>query len=91
MTAQMKLSVRLTTCILCADISMFGWLWLAPLTGIDLEDYPNVHKWFEMIAERPAVKAGLEMFPERLAAFQTHEGRQGMIKEARETIAEASA
>jgi GST-like protein len=38
-----------------ADIAHFGWIWRRAFAGIDLEDFPNVKRWFEWVARRPAV------------------------------------
>lgn len=44
-----------------ADIASFGWVHVAYFSGIDLESFPNVKKWWERISARPAVKRGLEV------------------------------
>jgi len=38
-----------------ADIAHFGWIWRRAFAGIDLEAFPNVMRWFELVAQRPAV------------------------------------
>ncbi len=48
-----------------ADIATFPWLRSHERQGIDLNEYPNVKRWFEAIAERPAVKRGLEVLADR--------------------------
>jgi GST-like protein len=44
-----------------ADIATFPWTVRFEWQGIDLADFPNVKRWFTAIAERPAVKKGLEV------------------------------
>lgn len=44
-----------------ADIATFPWTVRFEWQGIDLADFPNVKRWFAAIAERPAVKKGLEV------------------------------
>ena len=44
-----------------ADISTFCWVFAAPWAGVELDDFPNVKKWMDKIAERPAVKEGLDV------------------------------
>lgn len=39
-----------------ADMAIFPWLRSHERQGINLNDYPNVQKWFHHISERPAVK-----------------------------------
>jgi len=42
-----------------ADIATFPWVRLVSFFGVDLEDMPNVKRWIDAIAARPAVVAGL--------------------------------
>ena len=42
-----------------ADIACFGWVARWEWHGIDWADYPNLHRWFETIGARPAVRRGL--------------------------------
>ncbi|MGH8273380.1 MAG: glutathione S-transferase N-terminal domain-containing protein [Gammaproteobacteria bacterium] len=54
-----------------ADIAIFPWLRSSEKVGVTLDDYPNVKRWFEAIAERPAVKRGLEVLAGESAAAKT--------------------
>lgn len=42
-----------------ADIKAFGWVRIAPRTGVDLAPFPKLSAWLEKIEARPAVKEGL--------------------------------
>ncbi len=42
-----------------ADIAIFCWAARHPRHRIDLADYPNVRRWFDTIAARPAVIRGM--------------------------------
>jgi GST-like protein len=42
-----------------ADMAIFPWLRSWQNQGIDWADYPALKKWFDGIAERPAVKRGV--------------------------------
>ena len=44
-----------------ADIATFPWLRSWQNQGIVLEEYPNVKRWFDTIAERPAVQRGVKV------------------------------
>jgi glutathione S-transferase len=44
-----------------ADIASFGWVNISYFSGIDLTQFPNLHRWWKAISERPAVKKGLEI------------------------------
>ncbi len=51
-----------------ADIATFPWLRSYERQGVDLKGFPNVKRWFEVIAERPAVKRGVEVLADRRRA-----------------------
>ena len=62
-----------------ADIAVFPWLRSHKRQGQDLDDFPNVKRWFEAIDARPAVQRGLEVLAEKR--------RQGPISDsAREVL-----
>lgn len=44
-----------------ADIATFPWLRSWENQGVKLADYPNVKRWFDEIAARPAVQRGVEV------------------------------
>jgi GST-like protein len=44
-----------------ADIAIFPWMRSAGNRGIDLAQYPNVQRWFDVISARPAVQRGLKV------------------------------
>ena len=47
-----------------ADIATFPWLRSYERQGQKLEDFPNLKRWFEEIAARPAVQRGVEVLAE---------------------------
>lgn len=44
-----------------ADIATWPWLRSAETQGVNINDYPNVCRWFEMIGDRDNVKVGLQV------------------------------
>jgi GST-like protein len=50
-----------------ADIAIFPWVRSWKNQGIEWADYPHLKAWFDRIAERPAVRRGVEV----LAALRT--------------------
>jgi GST-like protein len=43
------------------DIATFPWIARHPFHRIDLDDYPNVRRWYLKIAARPAVQKGYKV------------------------------
>jgi GST-like protein len=43
------------------DIATFPWIARHPFHKIDLDDYPNVRRWYLKIAARPAVQKGYKV------------------------------
>jgi GST-like protein len=48
-----------------ADIAIFPWLRGHARQGVVLDDFPNVKRWFETVAARPAVERGLAVLSDR--------------------------
>jgi len=53
-----------------ADIATFPWLRSWQNQGVELDDYPNLKRWFNTMAERPAVKRGVEVLSKERRALQ---------------------
>lgn len=53
-----------------ADMACWPWMRSPDRQGVDRNDFPNFKRWFDAIAERPAVKRGVEVLTsQRAAAF----------------------
>lgn len=48
-----------------ADIACFPWVRSHEMQGQDLSEFPNVKRWFEAIAARPAVQKGLTVLADK--------------------------
>jgi GST-like protein len=48
-----------------ADMAIMPWLRSYERQGVNMDDYPNVRRWFDRINERPAVKRGLQVLADR--------------------------
>jgi GSH-dependent disulfide-bond oxidoreductase len=44
-----------------ADIATFPWVTIYEKYGINLNDYPNLKRWHDAIAQRPAVQRGMQI------------------------------
>lgn len=50
-----------------ADIAIWPWVYFHPLQGIDLTEYPNIHRYFRQIGARPSAIAAMEGLEVRAA------------------------
>jgi GST-like protein len=48
-----------------ADMAIFPWVRPHANQGIDLAEFPNVGRWFDAIAARPAVQRALQVLADR--------------------------
>ena len=48
-----------------ADMACYPWTRSYDRQGQDLDDFPNVGRWFDAIEERPAVQKGLKVLADR--------------------------
>jgi GST-like protein len=53
-----------------SDIASFPWMRGAEQRGVDIDQYPNVKRWFNEINARPAVQRALKVLAEAQAANQ---------------------
>ena len=44
-----------------ADMAIFPWLRSWERQGVNIADYPNLKRWFDSIAARPAVERGVKV------------------------------
>ena len=44
-----------------ADMAIFPWLRSWERQGVNIADYPNLRRWFDSIAARPAVERGVKL------------------------------
>ncbi|MBT7450340.1 MAG: glutathione S-transferase, partial [Rhodospirillaceae bacterium] len=42
-----------------ADMACYPWVAQHEWSGIDLEEFSNLTRWFDAVGERPAVKVGM--------------------------------
>ncbi len=62
-----------------ADIATFPWTRSHTRQGVDLADYPNVKRWFDTIAERPAVQRGVTVLADRRKPLVDEQARQNLF------------
>jgi GST-like protein len=65
-----------------ADIATFPWLRSWKNQGIDWDDFPNAKRWFDEIAERPAVQRGVEILANQRKALTDDKAREVLFGSA---------
>ena len=59
-----------------ADIAVFPWTRSHANQGVDLDDFPQVRRWYAAIDARPAVQRGLAVLAERRKATLDEKARE---------------
>lgn len=62
-----------------ADIATWPWLRSAETQGVNIDDYPNVRRWFEMIGDRENVKKGLQVLADQKTDMTDDEAFENMF------------
>jgi GST-like protein len=65
-----------------ADIATFPWLRSWQNQGVDWSDYPHLKKWFDAIAERPAVQRGVQVLADLRKPLVDDKARENMFGSA---------
>jgi GST-like protein len=62
-----------------ADMAIMPWLRAPERQGVDIEQYPQVKRWRDRIAERPAVKKALQVLADRRRTQMTDQQRENLF------------
>lgn len=69
-----------------ADIANFCWVRIHDWSGVDIAPFPNLKRWMDQIAERPAVQRGLKV-PEDTSLSDKDQKKEELIQSARKLLA----
>jgi GST-like protein len=62
-----------------ADMAVMPWLRFPERQGVEIDQYPNVKRWRDGIAERPAVQRALQVLADRRRPTMTPEQRENLF------------
>lgn len=62
-----------------ADIAILPWVRIHRAQKVSLKDFPHVQRWYDQVAQRPAVKRGLALGKELRAPVLSDEARQALF------------
>ncbi len=62
-----------------ADMAVFPWLRSWQNQGVQISDYPHLHRWFETIAARPAVQRGVQVLADRRKPVVDDKAREALF------------
>ena len=62
-----------------ADMAVFPWLRSWQNQGVQITDYPQLHRWFETIAARPAVQRGVQVLADRRKPVVDDKAREALF------------
>lgn len=64
-----------------ADMACFPWIRIHKLTGVVLDDFPNVQAWYGRVRSRPAVGRGVDLLRESWVDVSTSaEAKRNLFK-----------
>ena len=71
-----------------ADIASYPWVFKHPFLQMGLEDFPNVNRWFQSIAQRPAIVRAYEIGASiNTTPTVTEESRKFLLGQNDESVA----
>jgi GST-like protein len=62
-----------------ADMAIFPWTRSHANQGVDLAEYPNVKRWYEAVAARPAVQRGVKVLADRRKPLLDDKARETLF------------
>ena len=62
-----------------ADIATFPWLRSWQNQGVQLSDFPNVERWFNTIAARPAVQRGVQVLADLRKPLMDNKAKEALF------------
>ncbi len=62
-----------------ADIAIYPWTRSHQNQGVDLDGFPNVRRWSQAVAARPAVQRGLEVLKDRRRPLLDERSRENLF------------
>jgi GSH-dependent disulfide-bond oxidoreductase len=68
-----------------ADIATFPWIRSWQNQGVQIADYPHLHKWFDTIAARPAVQRGVQVLADRRKPLVDDKAREALFGQTQYT------
>ncbi len=62
-----------------ADIAIFPWTRSHANQGVDLAEYPNFRRWFDIVGSRPAVQRGVQVLADRRRPVTDEQARRNLF------------
>jgi GST-like protein len=62
-----------------ADIAIYPWTRSHEGQGVNLADFPHVHRWYEEIGQRPAVQRGLKVLESQRRQLTDEKARENLF------------
>ena len=73
-----------------ADVASFPWIAPYRRLGNDLDKFPNLRRWFDLLKQRPAVQAGMNVGKTwRRDESKNEKARELMFNQTSETVYKA--
>jgi GST-like protein len=62
-----------------ADIATFPWIRSWQNQGVQITDFPHLHRWFDTLAARPAVQRGVQVLADRRKPLVDDKAREALF------------
>ena len=69
-----------------ADMAIFPWVRTHKAQQVDLQNFPQVQRWYDALFQRPAVKRGLDLGKELRAPALTDEARKTLFGQTAQSV-----
>lgn len=69
-----------------ADMAIFPWVRTHKAQQVDLQKFPHVQRWYNVLFQRPAVKRGLDLGKELRAPALTDEARLALFGQTAQSV-----
>ena len=69
-----------------ADMAIFPWIRTHKAQQMELDEFPQVRRWYEAVSQRPATRRGIDLGKELRAAGLTEEARKALFGQTAQSV-----
>ena len=69
-----------------ADMAIFPWIRTHKAQQMELDEFPQVRRWYEAVSQRPATRRGIDLGRELRASGLTEEARKALFGQTAQSV-----